>query len=42
LPEVSVDPRLLRAVDVYETPTSMARYERTRYSPLPGEGPETP
>ncbi|MDR2631599.1 MAG: 6-carboxytetrahydropterin synthase QueD [Spirochaetaceae bacterium] len=28
LPEVSVDPRLLRAVDVYETPTSMARYER--------------
>jgi 6-pyruvoyltetrahydropterin/6-carboxytetrahydropterin synthase len=28
LPEVSVDPLLLRAVDVYETPASMARYER--------------
>ncbi|MDR2758722.1 MAG: 6-carboxytetrahydropterin synthase QueD [Spirochaetaceae bacterium] len=28
LPKVSVDPRLLWAVDVYETPASMARYER--------------
>ncbi|MDR3166732.1 MAG: 6-carboxytetrahydropterin synthase QueD [Treponema sp.] len=28
LPEVSVDARLLWAVDVYETPTSMARYTR--------------
>jgi 6-pyruvoyltetrahydropterin/6-carboxytetrahydropterin synthase len=27
LPAVSVDPALLRAVEVYETPTSMARYE---------------
>jgi 6-pyruvoyltetrahydropterin/6-carboxytetrahydropterin synthase len=27
LPSVSVDPGLLRAVEVYETPSSMARYE---------------
>jgi 6-pyruvoyltetrahydropterin/6-carboxytetrahydropterin synthase len=29
LPEVSVDPGLLRAVEVYETPLSMARYEES-------------
>jgi 6-pyruvoyltetrahydropterin/6-carboxytetrahydropterin synthase len=29
-PEVSLDPALLRAVEVYETPTSMARYEASK------------
>jgi 6-pyruvoyltetrahydropterin/6-carboxytetrahydropterin synthase len=37
LPAVSVDPRLLWAVDVYETPSSMARYTRENEQTLPGQ-----